>query len=407
LDRKGLPMPGAAAYGTRGYQAPEGITELGTDLTNRTSASPRDTVELELARIWEEVLAISPVKIDQNFFDLGGHSLRAIRLIWAIERRMRTKLPVAAVLQHPTIQSLAVVLRNMEPQVPRGPLVEIQRGGSKRPMFFVHGAGGSAFVFMALARRLGPDRPFFAFQHAGLECETWKEMSLELQAQRYIEALRAVQPTGPYILGGWSTGGLVAFEMARQLRDLGEELAFLAILDCQAFCQEEEKLVSEEKFFRQFLFTLGLPAEKFARTSLPDDSLEARLGMVQRLMIDAQLLPWDIDPSFVCRLYEVFTENMKARALYRPPVTNLALHIWYACENITANDYMESKSQFGIGPAHLRNFDPSLGWARVAGKVKVGYAPGNHTTMLNEPHVAHLARELASCLQDNDGGDGG
>jgi thioesterase domain-containing protein len=195
--------------------------------------------------------------------------------------------------------------------------------------------------------------------------------------------------------------------MARQLRDLGEELAFLAILDCQAFCQEEEKLVSEEMFFQQFLFTLGLQAEKFTRTGLPDDSLEARLGMAQRLMIDAQLLHCDIDPSFVCRLYEVFTENMKARALYRPPVTKLALHVWYARDNITANDYMESKSQFGIGPAHLRNFDPSLGWARVAGKVKVGYAPGNHTTMLNEPHVAQLARELASCLQDNDGGDRG
>jgi amino acid adenylation domain-containing protein len=360
--------------------------------------SPRNALEWELVKIWEGMLTTSPVGVNQSFFDLGGHSLLAIRLISAIDSRLKTRLPLASLFKYPTIERLASLLRNTETEIPSTPLVEIQPGGSKRPLFFVHGAGGSAFVFTALARHLGPDQPFFAFHDPRLESVEVEERSVEVLAQRYVQALRSKQPKGPYLLGGWSVGGLVAFEMARQLEQQGEKVAFLAILDRTAL--PRKKRLTDDAIFNLFLKNLGLPEAESANTGAPGDSLEARLALVHQLMTRDRLLPPNMDSFMMRRLHDLLRENMQASVAYKPPETNLALHVWYRSERMDGEADQSNENRFARILNWFRKPDPTLGWAAVAGKVELSHTPGDHFSMLNEPHVLHLAKELAARLEE-------
>src|SRR5262249_5672460 len=207
-----------------------GRSEVGHD----RFVAPRDDVEARLAAIWEDLLTIRPVGVTDGFFDLGGHSLLAIRMLTRVEEAFGRALPLSSVFLGATIADLAENLRQpVEPRVAT-PLVALQPAGAARPFFCVHPAGGIAYCFLELAQRLGGDRPFYAFQAAGLEGDAEPFDSLERMAAHYIDAMRAVQPAGPYHLGGWSLGGLVAYEMARQLTAPGQPVATLAVLDAHA-----------------------------------------------------------------------------------------------------------------------------------------------------------------------------
>jgi len=193
-------------------------------------------------------------------------------------------------------------------------------------------------------------------------------------------------------------GGLVAFEMARQLQHQGQEIAFLGIIDRPAFAIRKEKRLSQEAFFRQFLLNLGLAPAAFEELDSPGNSLETRLTLAQNLMCGAQLLPLGSDGSRMRRLYELFRSNIQAIQAYVPPRTALPIHVWYALENPATGGRQESNAPFERIISHFRKPDSTLGWAGIAGKVEMSYAPGNHFTMLAEPHVAQLARELTACL---------
>ncbi len=211
--------------------------------SGRTSPYVAASTELEakLVQVWEEVLGIKPVGVADNFFDLGGHSLLAIRLLARVEEETGRALPLASLFQGGTIADQALVLvAGDAPATPStkdggtSPLVLIQPGGDASPFFCVHPAGGIVYCFGELARQMGVDRPFWAFQARGLDGEATPLDDLEAMARGYVEAMRAAQPNGPYHLGGWSLGGTVAFEMARQLAEVGEKVAVLAIFDTEA-----------------------------------------------------------------------------------------------------------------------------------------------------------------------------
>ncbi len=187
----------------------------------RKYASPRDAIELELIKIWEDVLDTSPIGIEDRFFDLGGHSLLAVRVVAQIEKAFGKKLPLVAIFLAPTIEKLGERIRDEmrgDGAAPASSVVALQPKGSRPPIFFVHGAGGGMFWgYVNLARRLGTDQPVFGLASRGsdgiAEFETIEEM-----AAHYIPSeLRSIQPDGPYYLGGYCFGGNVAFEMARQL----------------------------------------------------------------------------------------------------------------------------------------------------------------------------------------------
>ena len=195
---------------------------------------PRDETERELLRLFEELLGVRSVGVGDGFFLLGGHSLLAVELMVRIEKQFGRRVPLTAIFQGDTVAELAAKLR--EPALPQtSPLILLERGGQSTPLFFVHPVGGTILQYRALARRLGAQRPFYALQSPALEGNPLSPgISIEALAWSYLDAVRTAVPKGPYLLGGWSFGGLVAAEMARALRHTGEDVALLALLDSHA-----------------------------------------------------------------------------------------------------------------------------------------------------------------------------
>jgi amino acid adenylation domain-containing protein len=203
--------------------------------TRRAAAVPaRDETERELLRIFEELLHVQSVGISDGFFQLGGHSLLAVELMARIEKQFGRRLPLGAIFQGDTVADIAARLR--EPSLTQSsPLILLERGGERAPFFFVHPVGGTILQYRALARRLGVERPFYALQSPALEGDPLSpDISIEALARIYLDEVRKAVPKGPYLLGGWSFGGLVAAEMARALRHAGEKVALLALLDSHA-----------------------------------------------------------------------------------------------------------------------------------------------------------------------------
>jgi thioesterase domain-containing protein/acyl carrier protein len=199
-----------------------------------TFAPPRDDVELQLTKIWEKVLGIEPIGIRDNYFELGGQSLLAVRLFAQIEEAFGKNLPLATLLQAPTVEQLADIIRQQGESWLWSPLVTIQPKGSKPPLFCIHGMGGNVLCYRELSGYLGTDQPVYGIQAKGLYDDEEKQTLptiFEEMAAHYIESIRTVQPEGPYCLAGLSAGGAIAFEMAQQLLAQGQQVALLAMFE--------------------------------------------------------------------------------------------------------------------------------------------------------------------------------
>jgi thioesterase domain-containing protein len=195
------------------------------------SLPPRTTLHLQLVQIWEDLLPMRPIGIRDDFFALGGHSLLAARMIDRIAQVTGTRLPLATLFAGATVEGLAEALLQQEEQAPASQLVEIQRGDARPPFFFLHGDWlGGGFYCRPLAYALGEDQPFYVLQPHGLQ-GTRIPAAIERMAAELVTTLQAFQPHGPYLLGGYCNGGLVAYEMAQQLRAQGEEVRLLAMID--------------------------------------------------------------------------------------------------------------------------------------------------------------------------------
>ena len=363
IDRRALPAPDRSR--------PE---------LEKAFVAPRDDLERELAHIWEEVLGVRPVGARDNFFALGGHSLLAVRVFALIEKRLGKRLPLASVFQGATVEHLAAVLRQQAARGPLSSLVAIQPGGSKRPLFLVHPAGGHVFPYIHLARFLGPDQPCYGLQARGVEDGQEPHTRIEDMAAYYIEALQTMQPTGPYLLGGWSMGGVVAFEMAQQLLARGQRVALLALLDGRiptpddSFPEKESEVVAMVE--RYFGISFG-PMESVGE--LPED--EELVFMLEQAK-DAGLVPTELDISEVRRFVELMRSDLRATQSYE-------LHLYPG--RITF--FKASESLPGASA------DPTMGWSDWAsGGVEVHVIPGNHANLMYEPHVEVLAEKLTICL---------
>ncbi len=215
LDRRALPAPDTSRQ----------------DLKETFVAAQND-LELQLTKIWEEVLGVEPIGIRDDFFDLGGHSLLAVRLFNQIEKTFGKNLPLATLFKAPTIEQLASFLRqeNSTEELWNS-LVPLQTGGSRPPLFCMHGGGFNVFIYRQLAQYLGPDQPVYALQARGLDGKTSPHNSVEEMAEDYIKLIRAVQPEGPYFVGGLSNGGVIALEVAQQLSKQGQPVALVSMFD--------------------------------------------------------------------------------------------------------------------------------------------------------------------------------
>jgi amino acid adenylation domain-containing protein len=367
--------------------------------------APEDALERQLAQICEEILNVRPVGLSDNFFDLGGHSLLAVRLFARIEQIWEQTLPLATLFQAPTVGQLASLLRDSGWSPPWSCLVPIRPTGTRPPFFCMHGAGAHILYLHILARYLPPDQPFYGIQSLGLDGKQAPHTRIEDMAAHYITEIRTVQPSGPYYLGGYSFGGVVAFEMAQQLLAQGEEAALVAMFN-SGF--RLPRYISEVSTFRARVYPLVENAE--LRWDQIREARQHHADMVRRLGRAAYLRKEaGVAGRLVLRTMGSLGRKMTGRSQSvlpsedaLPPAT---LHVWHT--NINAERayvpkvYPGRVTLFWASEAPVTDHDwySPLGWNEYAGDgLEVHVIPGNHESFRTEPHVQVLAAKLMACL---------
>jgi thioesterase domain-containing protein/acyl carrier protein len=361
---------------------------LRPDLETGLSA-PSDELELKLTRVWEKVLNVSPIGTDENFFELGGHSLLAVRLFAQIEKSFGENLPLATLFQAPTVRQLARILRDKGWRDAWSSLVMIQAGDQRAPFFCVHAAGGNVLEYRDLAHALGPDQPFYGLQAKGLDGKQGPHTSIKEMAAHYIEEMRDVQPEGPYLIGGRSSGGTIAFEMACQLSAAGQKVALLALLD--TYPAGYFKLLAGSG-------TLGQRASRYAKKlSSHGDNLR-QLGArakVGYLLNKLRYAPEKIKHKLYRRAYKIY--KRVGRPL--PPVLqNIEEINFTAVKDYVPQAYPGSVTLF-LASDLTADYDLHDGWRElVEGGIDTLEIPGNHINIIKEPYVGQLAKALKNCL---------
>ncbi len=268
VDTAALPVPGA---GRR-------------ENSRSTEHVQLDELERELTAIWQRALDITDIHPDDDFFALGGHSLRAVEVFDTIERRVGRRLPLATIFEAPTVRGLALALREDGWRAAHGSLVTLTATGSRPPLFFVTAGDGNSVGYGALARNLGPDQPFYGLQPRGIDGGAPLHSSVESMAAHYLRAIRRVQPHGPYLLGGRCLGSLVAYEMARRLRAKGQEVAMLAVLDSSGPSRHTRRLAD------------GTPFDQFMNGAIRRAGSDADLDDIFSVEGTQRLLRWLSEP---------------------------------------------------------------------------------------------------------------
>lgn len=343
---------------------------------------PQDEIERGLAVIWEDVLGVKPVGARDNFFQLGGHSLTAVRLMAFVEQRFGTKLPLSALFRGATVRDLAEILRQREAYRFGDCLVPLRTDGSGPPLFLVHPAGGQVFCYTSLAAHLEIGRPVYAMQAQELDGERGPHTKIETMAAYCLNALMTVQTEGSYFLAGWSVGGAIAFELARQLQALGKEVALLALIDTRA--PSLAGPTDELTLLAEFAEMLGVDWRQLpiSTQSLSSLDSEQHFKWVTAQAKSAGLIPAEITLDELRRLFRIYRAHVQADLEYQPDPITVRLTLFKA----------------GVNPSEFPG-DYTSGWESLAaGGLDRYEVPGTHYTMLREPYITTLAQRLAECL---------
>jgi thioesterase domain-containing protein/acyl carrier protein len=343
-------------------------------------------VEQLLARLWQSVLGVKRVGIRDNFFELGGHSLLAVRIVAEIEKVFKLRLPLATLLQASTIGDLADVLRAKDWKPSWDSLVSLRPGGSRPPLFLMHAHGGNVLEYYLLANRLQADQPVYALQARGLDGNLKRGESLEMIAAAYIKELQGFQPHGPYFVGGFCFGGLLAYEVAQQLQAAGEEVALLVLM--QTTHPSRDHFRPDIGPLRQWWYrgTTRLAIEKERILSGERGYFRERYGQVLDLMRGKTALALN-------RAFGKKTSNGVA------PSPSFVSELMKAEHDRVADAYEPRPYAGEVLLIRVHNLLPGvvadpvfLGWKELlTGKVNLCELPGYQQTLMLEPNVSKLA----------------
>jgi amino acid adenylation domain-containing protein len=358
--------------------------------TTGTYVAPRNLWEICLAQIWQELLGIERVGVKDNFFQLGGDSLLLVRMAARIQKRINQKLQPQIIIEAGSIERIAQILNEQAGETSKSPLVVMQPNGSRHPFFCVHPGSGRILGFHSLAQYMGEDQPFYGIQDPNtLEYHEQGEFNhavpVEEMAASYIEAVKTVQPRGPYHLGGWSFGGYVAFEMAQQLVRQGEEVGLLAILD--AWKSEDLKRPDDAELLARLCeeWELYISPEEL-RPLLPPQ----RTRYIAERLKAANLVPGDVPLNWISFELNIFKSRLRVMEHYVFKTYQGRITLFLADE---------------LSSSQLKNIDqyladPTRGWDRLSTEpVDVQFIPGNHAKICSEPNVKVLAEKLKACLE--------
>ncbi|MDO9103411.1 MAG: amino acid adenylation domain-containing protein [Methylovulum sp.] len=360
LDRKALPDPKASLPVAPVLSPPVGY------------------VQQTLAKLWREILQLDrELSADDDFFELGGHSLLVLDLMTQIKVTFGKSLPLAAIFQASTIQSLARLIAD-DIQTEWTPLVALQAQGERTPLFCIHPVGGHVICYNDLAKALGHGQPVYGLRAAGMDAQQDIVQTLPVMAAHYVQAIRTVQARGPYCLLGYSFGGLVAYEMACQLEAVGESIAFLGLLDTAhpELTQAGVAQTDHADFLVSLFSSLGFDAE-----ALREYDEAAQLKRVFARAKQAGLVPRAMDDEACKRYFDVCRSNLQM--LYDPAPINSQITLFRAkdgARRITDDDY--------------------LGWSQDSGLgISLHWLPGCHENMMETPQISHVARLINETLE--------
>ncbi len=353
----------------------------------RPFVAPRDQTEARLAEIWRKLLGKSPISVKANFFELGGHSLTAARLLAQVEKVLKKRLPLSVLFQAPTIEELAVVIRTQNAEATSPVVNPIQPKGSKPPLFWV----GAYSLFLPLADCLGYDRPFLGLPLTGLKTLP-TPYRLEDIGAGLVKMIRDVQPEGPYFLGGWCASGVIAYEIAQQLREQGQQVALVVLIDA-----------ANPSYWRR----LSRPGAYDAKLHILGKKLLYHINTMRKLR-----------PREASTYLLDLTKTLRLRLRRRIYHLNYRLHVRAGGPLMPAIKYPDEVAQIA-----LASYDPKpysgrvvlvrnivritepylslkLGWDELADQVAVVECPGDHVSMFQHPNVPVMAEKLRACLED-------
>lgn len=347
VDRRALPAPAEAEHST-----------------NSDFVAPRDDFETRMQNVWQHVLGHKRIGVNDNFFELGGHSLIAVRLMQRIEKEFGKNILITKLLEAPTIASLTQLVRDDAPRDLWPSIVPLQPSGSKDPLFFVHGLFGSVLRFRDFAAALAPDCPVYGIQAQGLDGVLPPLSRVESMVDLYYGQMRKFRPHGPYHLGGYSFGGLVALELARRLLDDGEPVGLLALVDTYFAGNESAGLL------RRF-------------SSL---SFSEKVG-------------------YTLRRIERFRRGMRttARVAMLPPAIKHVREAAAQAEHAYQPRFYPGKvTLFRAAEKGLRGLDnPNGGWEKYVREFEVCEIEGDHGSILDEPNVHTLAAQIRTRIDQS------
>ncbi|HET9794236.1 MAG TPA: amino acid adenylation domain-containing protein [Thermoanaerobaculia bacterium] len=367
------------------------------DAAAAAGRAPSTETERRIAAIWEEGIGRAGIGVDDDFFRLGGHSVIAARIFARIESVLGIRLPLAVLLQAPTIARLAEVIDGRGWEGSWSSLVPLQPKGTKPPLYCIHPIGGNVVGYVDLARRLGEDQPLFGLQAVGLDGKRPRHKRIEDMADHYVSEIRQFQPAGPYHLAGSSFGGTIAFEMAHRLRAQGCDVAFLGMFDTWgpdyrrkpgmgkwrvAFERTRERIILHGG---NLLAAEGIGGKaRYVRAKLGRiaHDVAKRMRRAKRPAA-SKSAPAPSSPAAIPKnLVEAERSVLRAKTAYEPRPYPGKITLFVA-----------SRQPPWFYP------DPLLGWARfAAGEIETHEVPGYHGALTHEPRVAVLAEKLRECL---------
>jgi thioesterase domain-containing protein/acyl carrier protein len=367
--------------------------------------APRNDVERTLVGFWEDLLGVNQVGVEDSFFDLGGHSLIAVRLFAMIKKAYRVEFPISVLFEAPTIALNAALIRERlgdsadntadgsapsAPQAPRKRFTHLVamhdgEGGERTPFFLVAGMFGNVLNLRHLARLLGADRPFYGLQARGLYGDQAPHETFEQAATDYIAEMRQVQPHGPYLLGGFSGGGITAFEIARQLEAAGEKVALLVLLDTplpmRPLLNRTDKAIIKLAELRKqgagFLLDWASRRFQWELNRFRNRNAPPIQPRSNQLNNEA------IQTAFLAALPRYRVEEWNGPAvLFRPPQDQ---H-W----KVSGGRWVSSGREYVY---------PDNDWTRFIPALLVIEVPGDHDSMVLEPNVRVMASLLKDCIE--------
>ena len=337
----------------------------------------------QLVAIWQEVLGLESVGVDQNYFDLGGDSSLAVRMFARIERVFKIKLPLATLYDAPTIEELARILQSNSTANGWSPLVAIQPYGSRPPFFCFHGAGGNVLAYRGLSKHMGPEQPFYGLQSQGLDGSCFPLTKIEDMAALYLREMRKVQPSGPYFLGGYCGGGTIAFDVAQQLRARGEPVALLALFDTMNWSKIPVNVWSKATYStQQLMFHLAsfLSLDSNGKSQFFQEKMEvlrSRIPVWQGMLLAKLNHHADNGSSTSLVLGRIWQTNDRA------------------CWSYVPQPYPGKITDFRPVKQYRIFSKPGLKWDQLAQEgQEVVVLPVYPAGMLVEPFVEHLAVAL-------------